>query len=140
MGKKKTEDISRSELKSLLAVARGDQDADLLITNVKILDLVCGEVIDSSIALSGRHIAGVGKEYEEAKAKKVWDAKGATAVPGFIDGHLHVESSMMHPFEFERLTLPLGTTTAICDPHEITNVMGERGFSWFLRCVTSEIT
>ncbi|MDC0254593.1 adenine deaminase [Bacteriovoracales bacterium] len=134
MGKKKTEDLSRSELKNLLAVARGDQDADLLIKNVKILDLVCGEVIDSSIVLSGRHIAGVGKEYEEEKAKKVWDAKGATAVPGFIDGHLHVESSMMHPFEFERLTLPLGTTTAICDPHEITNVMGERGFSWFLRC------
>ncbi len=134
MAKKKTEDLSRSELKKLLAVARGDQEPDTLIKNVKILDLVCGEEIDSAIALSGRHIAGVGKEYEESKAKKVWDAKGATAVPGFIDGHLHVESSMMHPFEFERLTLPLGTTTAICDPHEITNVMGEKGFSWFLRC------
>ena len=134
MSKKKTEDLSRIELKKLLAVARGDQGPDILITNVKILDLVCGDISDSSIAISGRHIAGIGKEYEESKAKKVWDAKGATAVPGFIDGHLHVESSMMHPFEFERLTLPLGTTTAICDPHEITNVMGEKGFSWFLRC------
>ena len=134
MAKKKTEDLSRDELKKLLAVARGDREPDLLIKNVKILDLVCGEVIDSAIALSGRHIAGVGKEYEESKAKEAWDAKGSTAVPGFIDGHLHVESSMMHPFEFERLTLPLGTTTAICDPHEITNVMGEKGFSWFLRC------
>lgn len=56
------------------------------------------------------------------------------AVPGFIDGHLHIESSMMNPFEFERMTLPIGTTTAICDPHEITNVMGDRGYSWFLRC------
>jgi len=134
MVKKKTEDLSRSELKNLLAVARGDQEADLLIKNVKILDLVCGETLDSAIVLSNRHIAGVGKEYEDSKAKKVWDAQGATVVPGFIDGHLHIESSMMHPFEFERLTLPLGTTTAICDPHEITNVMGEKGFSWFLRC------
>jgi adenine deaminase len=62
------------------------------------------------------------------------DGNGMTAVPGFIDGHLHIESSMMNPFEFERMTLPLGTTTAICDPHEITNVIGEKGFSWFLRC------
>ena len=134
MAKKKTEDLSRKELKKILAIARGDQAPDLLIKNVKILDLVCGEVVDSAIALSGRHIAGVGKEYEDSKAKNIWDAKETTAVPGFIDGHLHVESSMMHPFEFERLTLPLGTTTAICDPHEITNVMGEKGFSWFLRC------
>jgi adenine deaminase len=134
MGKKITEDLSRDELKNLLAVARGDKEADLLIKNVKILDLVCGEILDSAIAISGRYIAGVGKEYETQKSKKIYDAKGTTVVPGFIDGHLHVESSMMHPFEFERLTLPLGTTTAICDPHEITNVMGEKGFSWFLRC------
>ena len=131
---KATQRLERDELKKVLSVARGDGEIDILIKNVKILDLVNGDITDSSIAISGRTIAGVGKEYDDQKAKRIIDAKGAFAVPGFIDGHLHIESSMMHPFEFEKLTLPLGTTTAICDPHEITNVMGATGFNWFLRC------
>lgn len=131
---KNTQQLSREELKHVLSVARGDGEIDILIKNVKVLDLVNGEVNESAIAIAGKTIAGTGLEYLDQKAKRVIDAKGATAVPGFIDGHLHIESSMMHPFEFERLTLPLGTTTAICDPHEITNVMGDKGFSWFLRC------
>ncbi len=57
------------------------------------------------------------------------DARGATAVPGFIDAHLHIESSMMTPVTFETATLPRGLTTVICDPHEIVNVMGEAGFA-----------
>lgn len=134
LGKKKTQQLDRESLKHVLSVARGDGEIDILIKNVKILDLVNGEVIESAIAIAGQTIAGTGLEYLDQKAKRVIDAKGATAVPGFIDGHLHIESSMMHPFEFEKLTLPLGTTTAICDPHEITNVMGDKGFSWFLRC------
>lgn len=134
IAQKRTQTLSRSELQRVLAVARGDETADLLIKNVKILDLINGEVVDSAIVLSGKTIAGIGPEYSDAKAKEVFDGKGLTAVPGFIDGHLHIESSMMNPFEFERMTLPLGTTTAICDPHEITNVMGDRGYSWFLRC------
>lgn len=134
LGTKNTQQLTRDEMKELLSAARGEGELDLLITNVKILDLVNGELIDSSIAIKGNHIAGTGKEYDDQKTKRTIDAKGKIAVPGFIDGHLHIESSLMHPFEFERLTLPLGTTTAICDPHEITNVMGDKGFSWFLRC------
>ena len=134
LSKKRTQMITRDELKKVLAVARGDEIADVLIKNVKILDLVNGEVVDSAIVLSGKTIAGIGLEYADSKGVNVIDGKGLTAVPGFIDGHLHIESSMMNPFEFERMTLPLGTTTAICDPHEITNVMGDKGFSWFLRC------
>jgi len=134
LGAKRTQRLERAELENVLAVARGDALADLLIKNVKILDLVCGELSDSCIVIAGKTIAGIGLEYADASSKKTFDAQGLMAVPGFIDGHLHVESSMMHPFEFERLTLPLGTTSAICDPHEITNVMGEKGFSWFLRC------
>ncbi len=130
---KRTQTLTRDELQKCLAVARGDSPADVLIKNVKILDLVNGEVVDSAIVLSGKTIAGIGLEYSDAQALKIVDAKGLTAVPGFIDGHLHIESSMMNPFEFERMTLPLGTTTAICDPHEITNVMGDTGYSWFLR-------
>ena len=134
IGSKKTQQLTRDELNHLLAVARGDEKIDLLIKNVRILDLVNGDLIDSAIAIAGKSIAGIGKEYEDQEAIKVVDGKNKIAVPGFIDGHLHIESSMMHPFEFERLTLPLGTTTAICDPHEITNVLGDKGFSWFLRC------
>lgn len=130
---KRTQSINRDELKKVLAVARGDAPADLLITNIRILDLVNGECIDSAIVISGKTIAGIGLEYNESKAHRILDGKGLIAVPGFIDGHLHIESSMMSPFEFEKMTLPLGTTTAICDPHEITNVMGDEGYSWFLR-------
>lgn len=130
---KNTQNLTRQELKKVLAVARGDETADLLIKNIKILDLVNGEIVDSAIVISEKTIAGIGLEYFDAKAIKTIDANGLTAVPGFIDGHLHIESSMINPFEFESMTLPLGTTTAICDPHEITNVLGEKGFSWFLR-------
>jgi adenine deaminase len=133
LAQKNTQNLSRIELKKVLAVARGDEKADLKITNIKILDLINGGQIDSAIVISGSTIAGVGLEYSDAQALKVIDGKGLFAVPGFIDGHLHIESSMMNPFEFEDMTLPLGTTTVICDPHEITNVIGEKGFSWFLR-------
>lgn len=134
LSQKRTQTLNRQELQKVLAVARGDAPADILIKNIKILDLINGGVMDSAIVLSGKTIAGIGLEYKDAEALKIVDGKGLTAVPGFIDGHLHIESSMMNPFEFERMTLPLGTTTAICDPHEITNVMGDRGYSWFLRC------
>lgn len=128
---KRTQSVPRFELEHTLAVARGEREPDLLIKNVELLDLVNGGSVKTHVAIAGKYIAGHGLDYT---GSNVLDAEGLTIVPGFIDGHLHIESSMMHPFEFERLTLPLGTTTAICDPHEITNVMGEEGFSWFLRC------
>jgi adenine deaminase len=131
---KRTQTLSRDELQKVLAVARGDELADVLIKNIKILDLINGNIVESAIVFSGKIIAGIGMEYSDSDAHEIIDGKGLFAVPGFIDGHLHIESSMMNPFEFERMTLPLGTTTAICDPHEITNVIGDKGFSWFLRC------
>ncbi len=137
LANKRTQTLAREELKKVLAVARGEMSPDLIIKNVKILDLINGDIFDSAIAIAGKTIAGIGLEYldnDAPKALEYLDAGGAVAVPGFIDGHLHIESSMMNPFEFERMTLPIGTTTAICDPHEITNVMGDVGYSWFLRC------
>lgn len=134
---KRTQTLNRAEMKHVLAVARGDERPDLVIKNVKILDLINGGTFESAIAIAGKTIAGIGLEYldpDAPRAHEYVDAHGAIAVPGFIDGHLHIESSMMNPFEFERMTLPIGTTTAICDPHEITNVMGDVGYSWFLRC------
>lgn len=137
LASKRTQTLTRVELKHVLAVARGEERPDTIIKNVKILDLINGGIFDSAIAIAGKTIAGIGLEYldlDAPKAHEYIDAGGAVAVPGFIDGHLHIESSMMNPFEFERMTLPIGTTTAICDPHEITNVMGDRGYAWFLRC------
>ncbi|XGC80049.1 adenine deaminase [Bdellovibrio bacteriovorus] len=133
LGNKKTQKISSQELPQRLAQARGDADLDLLITNVQLLDVITGEIYPTAIAVGGQYIVGVGLEYLGSPARRIIDGEGAFVTPGFIDGHLHIESSMMSPFEFEKATLPLGTTTAICDPHEITNVLGAKGFSWFLR-------
>ncbi|WP_109552497.1 adenine deaminase [Escherichia coli] len=126
--------ISRAEYQELLAVSRGDAVADYIIDNVSILDLINGGEISGPIVIKGRYIAGVGAVYADAPALQRIDARGATAVPGFIDAHLHIESSMMTPVTFETATLPRGLTTVICDPHEIVNVMGEAGFAWFARC------
>jgi len=133
LGKKATQKLSREELKEVLAVARGEAKADLLLRNVKIIDLVNGTTNLSHVVTIGKTIAGIGPEYENAEALEVIECEGKYIAPGFIDSHLHMESSLMHPFEFERAVLPLGTTTAICDPHEVTNVLGPSGFEWFLR-------
>ncbi|MFW5887380.1 MAG: amidohydrolase family protein, partial [Bacteriovoracia bacterium] len=123
--------IPREQLKEILSVARGEKPANLLLKDINVLDLVNGGTSVTNVAICGEYIAGIGSDYDEAK--EVVQLKGLSAVPGFIDSHLHIESSMMNPFQFEKTTLPLGTTTAICDPHEITNVLGEEGFAWFLR-------
>ncbi|WP_162625386.1 amidohydrolase family protein, partial [Escherichia coli] len=83
-----------------------------------------GGEISGPIVIKGRYIAGVGAEYADAPALQRIDARGATAVPGVIDAHLHIESRMMTPVTFETATLPRGLTTVICDPHEIVHVVG----------------
>lgn len=121
---------SRQQLKEILAVARGDAAPDLIIQNVQILDLVNGTTSTSHVAIKDRWIAGIGDYTGDC----LFEASGLTIVPGFIDAHTHVESSLMHPFEFEAATIPHGTLTTVCDPHEIGNVLGEAGIAWFLRC------
>ncbi|PEH71197.1 adenine deaminase [Edwardsiella tarda] len=131
---KYTQSLSRTAMLHLLAVSRGEQPADIRIDNVLLLDLINGGTRPGPILISGDSIAGVGPNYADAPARQHIDAGGAVAVPGFIDAHLHIESSMMTPITFESVTLPLGVTTIVCDPHEIINVMGEAGLAWFLRC------
>ncbi|NBT85724.1 MAG: adenine deaminase [Alphaproteobacteria bacterium] len=133
MVEKYTQNLRRAELKHALDVAAGNKPADLLIKGGAVLDLISGEICRADVAIAEQTIAGIGCGYEGIK---VVDATGLTIVPGFIDAHAHLESSLMTPFEFEKMTLPLGTTTVIADPHEITNVMGIEGFKWFLRCST----
>ena len=116
--------------------AMGREPADLVIKGVSILDVVTGELAESDIAITGHTITGTLAEYE---GRNVIDGKGLTAVPGFIDTHVHVESSMITPMEFDRCVLPRGTTTAVCDPHEIANVLGEPALDYFQKCAENTV-
>ncbi len=113
----------------MLSVARGDEPADMLLTGGRLVNVFTGEVLPASIALAGEWIAGVG-DYTDAAT--VHDLGGAFVAPGFIDAHVHVESSMVTPREFARAVVPRGVTTVICDPHEIANVLGADGIRFML--------
>ena len=112
-----------------VAQGQGREPADLVVRNVRLLDLVTGELVPTDIAICGDRIVGTYGTYE---GKQEIDGRGRIAVPGFIDTHLHVESSLVTPFEFDRCVLPHGVTTAICDPHEMANVLGRSAFDYFL--------
>ena len=115
------------DLERRIAQARGDEPADLILRGGRILDLMTGAMLSGDVAICGDRIAGIG-DYE---GQRVIDVSGLTLVPGFIDTHLHVESSLVTPHEFDRCVTPRGITTAICDPHEIANVIGLDGIRWF---------
>ena len=115
------------DLERRIAVARGDQPADLILRGGRVFDLITGTMMAGDVAICGDRIAGIG-EYD---GTRVIDVTGLILVPGFIDTHLHVESSLVTPFEFDRCVTPRGVTTAICDPHEIANVIGLDGIRYF---------
>jgi adenine deaminase len=117
-----------AELETRIAQARGDEPADLVLRGAQVFDLITGEMTSGDVAICGDTIVGVGAAYE---GREVVDLSGLTLVPGFIDTHLHVESSLVTPFEFDRCVTPRGITTAICDPHEIANVIGAAGIRYF---------
>jgi len=110
-----------------IAVALGETKADLVIKNARIVNVLTEEIYDAEVAIVKGRIAGVGKGYI---GEKEIDLKGAYLTPGFIDGHVHIESSMMLPHRFAQAVVPAGTTTAIIDPHEIANVLGLHGISF----------
>lgn len=118
-----------SSLAHRIAQGRGEETADLIIENVRLYDLVTGTLARTDIALCGDRIVGT---YGAYRGKRRLDGRGCIAVPGFIDTHLHVESSLVTPLEFDRCVLPHGVTTAICDPHEMANVIGTAAFDYFL--------
>ena len=101
--------------------ALGREPADLVVKDTRFLDVPTGELREGDVAIAGERIVGTFESYEGTREI---DGRGLTVVPGFIDSHVHVESTMVTPNEFERCVLPRGTTTAICDPHEICNVLG----------------
>ena len=127
--------LSESPLADIIDQARGKGPADLVIKSVGIFDLTSGEMAVGDIAIAGDRIVGTYQTYSGATEI---DGRGLIAVPGFIDSHVHCESTLVPPLEFDRCVVPRGTTTAICDPHEICNVLGVRGLRFFLKC--AEVT
>ncbi|HXT50937.1 MAG TPA: adenine deaminase [Thermoanaerobaculia bacterium] len=112
----------------LLAVARGDEPADLVLAGGRVLDVFTGDVVEADVAICGERIAGVGRY----RGREVVELGGAWLLPGLIDAHVHVESSMVPPAEMARAVVPRGTTTIVADPHEIANVLGVEGVRWML--------
>ena len=122
--------IQPKNKRNLLKAALGEIPSDLCIQNVKLVNVITGEIYPANVFVYEGMIAHV--EYQDLtkdldKAKEVLDAKGKYMIPGLIDAHEHIESSMMTPRNFARCVIPHGTTTVITDPHEIANVVGKRG-------------
>lgn len=116
-------------LENCILAGQGKIKADIVIKNVGLLDVITGAVTKTDIAIVGDRIVGTHHPYE---GETEIDGSGRFAVPGFIDTHLHIESSLLTPLEFDRCVLPYGVTTAMCDPHEIANVLGVEGIQYFL--------
>lgn len=112
-----------------LAAARGDTPADLVLRNAQLVNVLSGEIYPTDIAVFGQHIVGLGDGYY---GKKEIDLNGRYVCPGFIDAHVHIESSLVTPPEFARAVLPHGVTTVITDPHEIANVLGLEGMRFMV--------
>ena len=112
-----------------LAVARGDEPADVVIAGGSVLSVFTREWLRADVAIADGWIAAVGTGYH---GRETIDATGMWVAPGLIDAHVHIESSRLLPAEFARLVLPHGTTTVVADPHEIANVLGTDGVHWLL--------
>jgi adenine deaminase len=121
---------SRADLKRRIDQALGQGEADLVVKNVRMLDIATGEIVRTDIAICGSVI--VGTYDRDYRGRQEIDGSGYVAVPGFIDTHVHPESTLVLPDQFDRLLLGRGTTTAIADPHEIANVLGAPGLRYFI--------
>ena len=124
-----------NNIEKIIKVSKGEEPADLVLKNALLVNVLSEEIYETDIAIIGDKIAGISKGY---RGKEEIDLKGAYVTPSFIDGHVHLESSMLMPSEFAKLVLPSGTTTVIADPHEISNVMGLQGIS-FMREATKNL-
>ena len=126
--------LTRQDLARRIDQALGRDRADLVIRDTRFLNVATGELAEGDVAICGDTIVGT---YETYRGTVEIDGHDKVVVPGFIDTHVHVESSCITPFEFDRCVLPRGTTTAICDPHEIANVLGLPGLAYFLNASTN---
>jgi len=120
------------DLPRLIQVARGRQPADLLLANGRVVDLFGLEVLDADLLVAEGRIAGL-RPRGTASAAEVINLRGAYVAPGFIDAHVHIESSLLTPPQFAAAVVPRGVTTVIADPHEIANVLGVTGIRYMLQ-------
>ncbi|MBY5340075.1 adenine deaminase [Rhizobium leguminosarum bv. viciae] len=125
-----------AKLERLIDQGVGRVPANIVLKGGSFFDLVTGELVHSDIAIGGDRIVGACGSYS---GETEIDISGRIVVPGFIDTHLHIESSLVTPHEFDRCVLPYGVTTAICDPHEIANVLGTAGIEFFLESALETI-
>ncbi len=114
-------------LKELVSVAKGDAPADLLLKNARVVNTFIGEIEQADVAIYGDRIAGVGN-YD--RATEIIDLKGTFLAPGLINGHTHIESSMLHPVRYAQAVVPRGTLAVVTDLHEIANVSGSKGIKF----------
>lgn len=129
-------DLAHTHLGKCVLAGQGRIKADLVLRNIGLLDVITGKVTETDIAIVGDRIVGTHAKYE---GDREIDCTGKFAVPGFIDTHLHIESSLVTPLEFDRCVLPHGVTTVLCDPHEIANVLGADGIRYFLDCAERSV-
>ena len=118
-------------LERLISVARGDEPGDLLFTNGRVVNTFTGEVEETAVAVAEGKIAGLG---DYRSGRQVVDLAGRFLVPGLVDGHVHLESSLLHVNEYARAVLPHGTTAVVTDLHEIANVAGLPGIRYIMEC------
>ena len=118
-----------TQYKKLANVTLGKQKADLVLKNLKLVDVFTGEIVESNVAVKDGLIAGVSRSY---RGKKEIDLGGRYLAPGYIDAHLHLESTMVTPNELVCTAAKHGTTTFIVDPHEAANVSGAAGIDYIL--------
>ena len=119
-------------LEDTIAVARGERPADLLLRGGRVVNTLAGEVMEADVAIYDGRVVGLATGDEVYEAHEVVVLNGAYVCPGFIDAHVHLESSMVHPAEFARAVVPRGTTAVIADPHEIANVLGLYGIRYMM--------
>lgn len=124
--------MAEKDIEKIINTARGLKKADLVIKNAKVVNVLSEEIHEADVAIADGVIAGIGKEYH---GEKEIDINGAYLSPSFIDGHVHIESSMLLPREFAKAVVPAGTTTLIIDPHEISNVLGLQGISFMREAI-----
>jgi len=119
---------SPADQQRLLRCARGAEPCDLVLKNARIINVFDTSITSGDVGICGDRIAGIGS-YE---GQREIDLGGAYLCPGFIEGHIHIESSMLSPARFAEVVVPRGTTTVVCDPHEIANVLGTAGIEYML--------
>jgi adenine deaminase len=123
-----TNALRREALSRGIRVARGFEPADLVLKNAQVINVFSGDIHPGDVAVVDGTVVGIG----DYQARTTVDLKGAFLAPGFVEGHIHIESSMLTPAEFARAVIPHGTTTAVADPHELANVLGLEGIDFMI--------